>query len=113
MGRASPERISIGRNVSSGSRCHLRAGPSTGRSRQLVNESDVATGRDVWLGGRVVALPGVTIGDGALVGAAAVVTKSVSLLRRRRWPTGAHHRSAGAGASRRRCFRLNRNRSRS
>ena len=37
----------------------------------------VRIGRDVWLGCHVVVLPGVTIGDGAVVGAGAVVTKSV------------------------------------
>jgi len=38
----------------------------------------VSIGDDVWLGARVVALPGVTIGDGAIVGAGAVVTHDVA-----------------------------------
>jgi acetyltransferase-like isoleucine patch superfamily enzyme len=38
----------------------------------------VAIGSDVWLGARCVVLPGVTIGDGAIVGAGAVVTKDVA-----------------------------------
>lgn len=37
----------------------------------------VVIGEDVWLGARSVVLPGVTIGDGAIVGAGAVVTKDV------------------------------------
>jgi maltose O-acetyltransferase len=37
----------------------------------------VTIGNDVWLGTRVIVLPGVTIGDGAVVGAGSVVTKSV------------------------------------
>jgi len=37
----------------------------------------VAIGADVWLGAKSVILPGVTIGDGAVVGAGAVVTKDV------------------------------------
>jgi acetyltransferase-like isoleucine patch superfamily enzyme len=34
-------------------------------------------GRDVWLGSRVTVLGGVTIGDGCIVGAGAVVTKDL------------------------------------
>lgn len=37
----------------------------------------VIIGRDVWLGARVTVLAGVTIGDGAVVAAHAVVTKDV------------------------------------
>ena len=37
----------------------------------------VVIGRDVWLGARVMVLPGVTIGDGAVVGSGAVVTRDV------------------------------------
>ncbi len=40
-------------------------------------ESDVVVGRDVWLGARVIVLPGVTIGDGCVVGAGSVVTRSL------------------------------------
>jgi acetyltransferase-like isoleucine patch superfamily enzyme len=38
----------------------------------------VTIGADVWLGARCVVLHGVTIGDGAIVGAGAVVTKDVA-----------------------------------
>jgi acetyltransferase-like isoleucine patch superfamily enzyme len=34
-------------------------------------------GRKVWLGAAVTVVPGVRIGDGAIVGAGAVVTKDV------------------------------------
>jgi len=37
----------------------------------------VVIGRDVWIGCHVVVLPGVTIGDHAVVAAGAVVTKSI------------------------------------
>jgi acetyltransferase-like isoleucine patch superfamily enzyme len=37
----------------------------------------VVIGSDCWLGARAIVLPGVTIGDGAVVGAGAVVTHSV------------------------------------
>lgn len=34
-------------------------------------------GEDVWIGGSAIILPGVTIGDGAIIGAGSVVTKNV------------------------------------
>jgi len=37
----------------------------------------VVIGNDVWIGARCIILPGVTIGDGAVVAAGAVVTKDV------------------------------------
>jgi acetyltransferase-like isoleucine patch superfamily enzyme len=39
---------------------------------------DVTIGNHVWIGYRAIVLPGVTIGDGAVVGAGAVVTKDVA-----------------------------------
>lgn len=99
------ERITLGDRCRLGSRVHLWAGPSTGRitighdalfgpevlitaagyryddgspvTDQLMDEADVIIGNDVWLGARVIVLPGVTIGDGAIVGAGAIVTKSL------------------------------------
>jgi acetyltransferase-like isoleucine patch superfamily enzyme len=38
----------------------------------------VNVGHDVWIGRSAIVLPGVTIGDGAVVGAGAVVTKDVA-----------------------------------
>lgn len=37
----------------------------------------VVIGNDVWIGRRAMIMPGVTIGDGVIIGAGAVVTKSV------------------------------------
>jgi maltose O-acetyltransferase len=37
----------------------------------------VRIGSDVWIGGAAIILPGVTIGDGAVVGAGSVVTRDV------------------------------------
>ncbi len=37
----------------------------------------VVIGKDVWIGANVIVLPGRTIGEGAVVGAASVVTKDV------------------------------------
>lgn len=38
---------------------------------------DITVGNDVWFGHRVIVLPGVTIGNHAILGAGAVVTKDV------------------------------------
>lgn len=45
--------------------------------RAFPNRGDIKVGNDVWLGYRSVILAGVTIGDGAIVGAYSVVTKDV------------------------------------
>lgn len=37
----------------------------------------VIIGNDVWIGARVIILPGVKIGDGVIIGAGAVVTKDI------------------------------------
>ena len=37
----------------------------------------VTIGNDVWIGRRVIIMPGVTIGDGCILGAGAVVTKDI------------------------------------
>lgn len=41
------------------------------------NKGDIIVGNDVWIGYEAVILSGVTIGDGAVIGARAVVTKDV------------------------------------
>lgn len=98
---SNPERIALGARVSIGAGCTLWAGPGTGRievaddvlfgpdvfvtaagyrfndgapvTEQAMDEADVTIGRDVWLGARVVVLPGARIGDGAVIGAGALV----------------------------------------
>ena len=39
--------------------------------------SPVVIGNDVWIGRRAIILPGVTIGDGCIIGAGAVVSKNI------------------------------------
>lgn len=41
------------------------------------NKGDIVIGNDVWIGYGAVVMAGVTIGDGAIIGARAVVTKDV------------------------------------
>ena len=41
------------------------------------NKGDIIIGNDVWVGYEVVILSGVTIGDGAIIGTRAVVTKDI------------------------------------
>lgn len=45
--------------------------------QQNYDGSDVVIGRNVWLGCHVTVLPGISIGDNAIVGAGAVVTKNI------------------------------------
>ena len=44
---------------------------------QLPRKGDIVVGNDVWLGRESVVMPGVSIGDGAIVGAYSVVTRDV------------------------------------
>jgi len=101
----SGERVEIGARSHIGAYCSLWAGDATGRiilgedallgpevyitaanyrtapgtpvMLQPREEADVVIGRDVWLGARAIVLPGVVIGDGCVVGAGAVVTRSL------------------------------------
>ncbi|MCM1032293.1 MAG: sugar O-acetyltransferase [Odoribacter sp.] len=67
--------VFIGPNVSIYTACHpLEAGE---RRRGIEWAEPVTIGNDVWIGGNAVILPGVTIGDGCVIGAGAVVTRSV------------------------------------
>ncbi len=45
--------------------------------RQGMREAEVIIGNDVWIGMRVIIMPGVKVGDGAVIGAGAVVTKDI------------------------------------
>jgi maltose O-acetyltransferase len=56
---------------------HRTEDPSLPYADQGYRGGDVRIGCNVWLGARVIVLPGVTIGDNAVVGAGAVVTKDI------------------------------------
>jgi len=47
------------------------------RATFLETSKPVILGRNVWIGGGAIVLPGVTIGDNAVIGAGSVVTKDV------------------------------------
>lgn len=46
-------------------------------NKSYPTKGDTSVGNDVWLGYQATIMPGVTIGDGAIVGAKSVVTKAV------------------------------------
>lgn len=99
------ERVTIGDGAHIGARCHLWAGNTTGQviigpkalfgpevfltasNYQLTpgkaivdqdtDEADVIIGAGTWLGARVMVMAGVSIGDGAVVGAGSIVTRSI------------------------------------
>ncbi len=51
--------------------------PAEEIARAWDNKGDIVIGNDVWIGFEAVILAGVTIGDGAVIGARAVVTRDV------------------------------------
>ncbi|MEP2473675.1 MULTISPECIES: acyltransferase [Rhodobacterales] len=98
---SNPERIKIGARFGLGARSTLWAGPATGMieigddvlfgpdvlvtaagyrfndgspvTEQAMDEASVHIGSDVWIGAKAIILPGVTIGNGAIIGAGALV----------------------------------------
>lgn len=84
------EKVSIGRNVLMASKIYISdcthgsycgdssdSNPQINPSDRPLFSSPVQIGDNVWLGESVSVLPGVTIGEGTIVGANSVVTKSL------------------------------------
>ncbi len=69
------DNVFVGPNVGIYTPCH----PIDAKERMTFKEwaEPVTIGNDVWLGGNVVILPGVTIGDNVVIGAGSVVTKDI------------------------------------
>jgi maltose O-acetyltransferase len=97
---ASPRNVSIGDRVSFGGRVYLNAAaeitigndcmigygatlttathdPSAAQMNQTFLSEPIAVGNNVWIGTGATILPGVDLADGTVVGAGAVVTRSV------------------------------------
>ena len=76
--------VTIGSDVMMGPECLIytsnhgmeRMGLPMWRQKSSKTEP-VVIGNDVWIGARVIILPGVHIGDGSVIGAGSVVTKDV------------------------------------
>lgn len=74
-------RVTIGSNVAIGPNCGLYCAihpvEAAERVKWIETSEPITIGNNVWLGGNVVVLPGVTIGDNAVIGAGSVVTKDI------------------------------------
>jgi maltose O-acetyltransferase len=79
-----PPNISIGDNVMMGPDCIIYAAnhkfsditiPMNEQGHSPVLETVI--GNDVWIGGRVIMLPGKIIGNGVIIGAGSIVTKNL------------------------------------
>jgi acetyltransferase-like isoleucine patch superfamily enzyme len=76
------EHLEIGRKCMIGPNCYITDGDHStepGRSvqEQPMHTAPVIIEDEVWIGSRVVVLPGVRIGKGAVIGAGSIVTRSI------------------------------------
>lgn len=75
--------ITIGNNVSIAAQAYIVSCTHAYDRRDIPIQHQgllggtITIGSDVWIGCKTVVLPGVTIGDGAIIGAGSVVTKSI------------------------------------
>lgn len=76
-----PIKVTFGDNVFIGPNCSfytpIHPLDAKTRNKGLEIAKPIKVGNNVWFGGNVVVMPGVTIGDNAVIGAGSVVTKDV------------------------------------
>src|SRR3989344_7115366 len=79
---AADEKITIGDNVSIGFRCMIITSNYELYRNQISNRrvryfEPVTIEKNVWIGAGAIILPGITVGEGSVVAAGAVVTKDI------------------------------------
>lgn len=76
-----PAKVIFGDNVFIGPNCGFYTAEhpldAETRNKGLETAKPIKVGNNVWFGGNVVVLPGVTIGDNTVIGAGSVVTKNI------------------------------------
>ncbi len=76
-----PAKVTFGDNVFIGPNCGFYTAEhpldAETRNKGLETAKPIKVGNNVWFGGNVVVLPGVTIGDNTVIGAGSVVTKNI------------------------------------
>lgn len=73
-------KVTFGNNVQIGPNCgfYTSGHPIDKETRRKAEfAKPITIGNDVWIGGNVCIMPGVTIGDNAVIGAGSVVTKDI------------------------------------
>lgn len=73
-------KVTFGNNVQIGPNCGIYTSghPINKEERRKVEfAKPIRIGNDVWIGGNVCVMPGVTIGDNTVIGAGSVVTKDI------------------------------------
>lgn len=74
--------VTVGRNSLISGFAYLQTSMHRHESQELIQDqgydhAPITLGHDVWIGTHAVIMPGIQLGDGAIVGSNAVVTKSV------------------------------------